>query len=40
MELLFLARHLEVPIVEEAVNWTEIPGDTPLPLIHDDIYVK
>lgn len=39
MELLFLARHLEVPIVEEAVNWTEIPGDTHLPLIHDSLSV-
>ncbi|CAL5226048.1 g8860 [Coccomyxa viridis] len=26
VELLFLAQHLEVPVVEECVNWTEIPG--------------
>lgn len=31
VELLFLAQHLEVPVVEECVNWTEIPGDTFLP---------
>ena len=27
VELLFLAQHLEVPVAEASVNWTEIPGD-------------
>ena len=27
VELLFLAQHLEVPVVEESVHWSEIPGD-------------
>lgn len=26
VELLFLAQHLGVPVVEASVNWTEIPG--------------
>ena len=26
VELLFLARHFEVPVVEASVNWTEVPG--------------
>ena len=27
VELLFLAQHLKVSLIEESVHWTEIPGD-------------